>query len=343
MYLTRLKLSKASNKTNNEAHNSTSFDLQDFNVYTFKGYISLSELNEDAFKPLGYEIIKPTLPVPTLRMLNEPTCEQVFTDWLKILSERQPETPPVHLPIIHADDYLINGYSALSWAYMNNHTRKEMKPKNWDRIGEFLSFSKQQLGALEYQKESESMYHAMNDFKIKGMTGFVVGSMQPWLEVMALQIGAQRILTVEHYSLDIQNGFEDKLSSVHPEDVAKNWQLYSNQFDFAATFSVLQHVGLGRYGDPLDAKGDLREMHKIRCMLKKGGLLFLGVPYGTDSIQYNIQRIYGSLRMAMMFYGFEWIASYSGDSEKPFELHSKRLNKQSLFLYTHYTLVLKKL
>ena len=46
---------------------------------------------------------------------------------------------------------------------------------------------------------------------------------------------------------------------------------YAGTFDFAASFSSIEHSGLGRYGDPIDPIGDLREMLKIKCMLKKGG------------------------------------------------------------------------
>ncbi|EGT36031.1 hypothetical protein CAEBREN_20505, partial [Caenorhabditis brenneri] len=64
-------------------------DLNEYNVKTHKGYVTLQELNEKVFKQFGYEIKKPTLPVPTLRMLNEPTCDMV----------PQPEIPPKQLPV----------------------------------------------------------------------------------------------------------------------------------------------------------------------------------------------------------------------------------------------------
>uniref|UniRef100_A0AC34FMD7 DUF268 domain-containing protein n=1 Tax=Panagrolaimus sp. ES5 TaxID=591445 RepID=A0AC34FMD7_9BILA len=78
---------------------------------------------------------------------------------------------------------------------------------------------------------------------------------------------------------------------------------YNNYFDFAVSFSSIEHSGLGRFGDPLDPIGDIREMNKVRCLLKNGGLFFIGVPVGQDSIAYNAHRIYGRMRLAMMFEG----------------------------------------
>ncbi|VDM34294.1 unnamed protein product [Toxocara canis] len=71
--------------------------------------------------------------------------------------------------------------------------------------------------------------------------------------------------------------------------------------DFVVSFSSIEHSGLGRYGDPLDPIGDLREMQKIQCLLKRGGLLFIGLPVGVDAVVFNAHRIYGRLRLAMMF------------------------------------------
>ena len=75
------------------------------------------------------------------------------------------------------------------------------------------------------------------------------------------------------------------------------------QFDFAVSFSSIEHSGLQRYGDPRDPIGDLREVQKVWCMLKRGGILFLGLPRGQDQLVYNAHRIYGRIRLAMIFDG----------------------------------------
>ena len=55
---------------------------------------------------------------------------------------------------------------------------------------------------------------------------------------------------------------------------------------------VVEHIGLGRYGDPLDADGDLKAMNELqRVVAKRGSLLFV-VPVGAARIQFNAHRIY---------------------------------------------------
>ena len=56
---------------------------------------------------------------------------------------------------------------------------------------------------------------------------------------------------------------------------------------------VVEHVGLGRYGDPLDPDGDLKAMAELRRVLAKGGSLLFVVPVGKPCIRYNAHRIYG--------------------------------------------------
>lgn len=74
-------------------------------------------------------------------------------------------------------------------------------------------------------------------------------------------------------------------------------------YDWAASFSIVEHIGLGRFGEALDPNGDLTEVKKIYCMLKKEGYFFLGVRLGFDSIYTNWYRIYGRVRLALLLAG----------------------------------------
>lgn len=55
---------------------------------------------------------------------------------------------------------------------------------------------------------------------------------------------------------------------------------------------VVEHVGLGRYGDPLDPDGDLRAMSELKRVLAPGGTLLFVVPIGKPRIAFNAHRIY---------------------------------------------------
>jgi len=56
---------------------------------------------------------------------------------------------------------------------------------------------------------------------------------------------------------------------------------------------VVEHVGLGRYGDKIDPTGDLKAIGELKRVLAPGGFLLFVVPMGRPKIQFNAHRIYG--------------------------------------------------
>lgn len=55
---------------------------------------------------------------------------------------------------------------------------------------------------------------------------------------------------------------------------------------------VVEHVGLGRYGDPIDPTGDLKAIAELGRVLAPGGALLFVVPVGRPKIAFNAHRIY---------------------------------------------------
>lgn len=56
---------------------------------------------------------------------------------------------------------------------------------------------------------------------------------------------------------------------------------------------VVEHVGLGRYGDPLDPEGDLKAMEELKRVVAKNGSLFFVTPIGGEPrIYFNAHRVY---------------------------------------------------
>jgi len=68
---------------------------------------------------------------------------------------------------------------------------------------------------------------------------------------------------------------------------------------------VVEHVGLGRYGDPLDPDGDLRAINELKRVLAPGGNLLLVVPVGKPRIMFNAHRIYSYDQVMNCFAEFE--------------------------------------
>jgi len=52
---------------------------------------------------------------------------------------------------------------------------------------------------------------------------------------------------------------------------------------------VIEHIGLGRYGDPLDPNGSIKACHELERVLSPGGMLYITVPiYGDNDTSMKV-------------------------------------------------------
>ena len=55
---------------------------------------------------------------------------------------------------------------------------------------------------------------------------------------------------------------------------------------------VVEHIGLGRYGDPIDPQGSHKALAELARVLAPGGRLYLSVPVGRERICFNAHRVF---------------------------------------------------
>lgn len=70
---------------------------------------------------------------------------------------------------------------------------------------------------------------------------------------------------------------------------------------------VAEHVGLGRYGDPLDSEGTVKAAKELTRVLAPGGNLFFALPVGRSRVCFNAHRIVSPYDVLRMFAGLELI------------------------------------
>lgn len=63
--------------------------------------------------------------------------------------------------------------------------------------------------------------------------------------------------------------------------------------DSLSCLHAIEHFGLGRYGDRIDADGHLRGLRNLTRMLQPGGILYLSAPIGPQRIEFNAHRVFG--------------------------------------------------
>lgn len=67
---------------------------------------------------------------------------------------------------------------------------------------------------------------------------------------------------------------------------------------------VMEHIGLGRYGDPVDPLGDLVASQELCRVLSPGGRLYMVLPVaGTDRVFFNAHRVYTFEHVQKLFQG----------------------------------------
>lgn len=72
-----------------------------------------------------------------------------------------------------------------------------------------------------------------------------------------------------------------------------NLHFESNSITSLSCLHTIEHIGLGRYGDPIDPEGDVKACLELSRVLASGGSLLFVTPVGKKAmIQFNAHRIY---------------------------------------------------
>ena len=77
----------------------------------------------------------------------------------------------------------------------------------------------------------------------------------------------------------------------------------ANSIESLSCMHVIEHVGLGRYGDPFDIDGDRKAARELARVLSRNGRLIVAFPVGRPRIQYNAHRVYSHEQVLEMFAG----------------------------------------
>jgi Flp pilus assembly protein TadD len=151
------------------------------------------------------------------------------------------------------------------------------------------------------------LYQAIEKYiyVIKDQRVVVMGSRQPWYESICMHYGG-KVTTIEYNKIISKYPL---LTTITPSEYDKN----PITFDAALSISSFEHDGLGRYGDPINPKGDLEAMKKMKTILNRGGILFLSVPVGKDTLVWNAHRIYGKVRLPLLMEGWQIIDTFGYD------------------------------
>ena len=89
-----------------------------------------------------------------------------------------------------------------------------------------------------------------------------------------------------------------------------------NKYDSISTLHVIEHFGLGRYGDPIDYFGHIKAINNITKMLKTGEKLYFSTPIGPQRIEFNAHRVFSIEYLLNMFKDSYTVDSFSFVDDK---------------------------
>lgn len=242
-------------------------------------------------------------------------CINLFKN-IRYPNESRIHAPPLrYIPNDLLDEFTQDGkipirnWMYINEAYKNSDGHKEIITK--EDVKFWQDAVKKRLPLNYGDKHMTQLMFKYKD-QIKDKSLAVIGTQSVWIEAIGLEVGAFKITTLEYTRKEYQD--KEKLKWLHLNDyldeILKSQEL--ELFDSVASYSSIEHSGLGRYGDPLDGLGDIKTVRQIHCMTKPGGLFFLGLPTtnpltATSYIEFNLHRIYGYNRLMYLFEGWQLI------------------------------------
>ena len=71
--------------------------------------------------------------------------------------------------------------------------------------------------------------------------------------------------------------------------------------DSLSCLHTIEHFGLGRYGDPVDASGHVRGLEQLKRLVAPGGMLYLSTPMGPQRVVFNAHRVFAAQTLVGWF------------------------------------------
>jgi len=131
-------------------------------------------------------------------------------------------------------------------------------------------------------------------FENKPTQHFDIGSQALMVGIIS-QFTPTTMVDIRPLSVELKN-----LSFVKGDITALPFE--NNSINSLSSICVIEHIGLGRYGDPLDAFGTEKASKELIRVLAKDGSLFISVPIDSESkIYFNAHRSFSRAHILNIF------------------------------------------
>lgn len=177
---------------------------------------------------------------------------------------------------------------------------KQMKENSKFQRVEWLPCLKDNLShtPLDPTYFFQDSWAAKQIFKLKPTHHYDVGSSAKTIGILS-QFVPITMIDIRPIELELDNLFFKKGSILElPFD--------NNSIETLSSLCVVEHIGLGRYGDPLDPFGSEKAIEELKRVLKVEGVILFSVPVDDENkIYFNAHRAFTRDYILELFSGFE--------------------------------------
>jgi hypothetical protein len=116
-------------------------------------------------------------------------------------------------------------------------------------------------------------------------------------------------------------------------DVLARGSIQEELTDSLSCLHVIEHVGLGRYGDTIDPMGHTKGLNEILKLLEEDGMFYVSIPIGRkNEVHFNAHRVFHPLDiLSWRLFGcelslerFDYVDD-AGNLNKNFDLFNKKI------------------
>lgn len=143
---------------------------------------------------------------------------------------------------------------------------------------------KTKITGVDYQYLYQQLWVFNNVNKLKPKDHYDIGSTYQMSGYLA-GITKAHFLDIRPVKADIDNLelLEGNIENLPFED---------NSLDSVSCLHVIEHIGLGRYGDKLNINGSEIACKELSRVVKPNGYLYLSTPIGRERICFNAHRVF---------------------------------------------------
>lgn len=162
----------------------------------------------------------------------------------------------------------------------------------------------------------QDSWAAKQIFRLKPTHHYDVGSSAKTIGILS-QFTPITMIDIRPIELTLENLFFIKGSIL---DLPFN----DNSIETLSSLCVVEHIGLGRYGDPIDQFGSEKAIKELKRVLRIDGIILFSVPVDKENkIFFNAHRAFTREYILELFNGFELLEEKYHYGNKMFDFYDK--------------------